>query len=161
MSKVEFEKLLGFEVEEEIYKTIKYVMAWHPAFTTDPKSAPQKAINIIKNCGFDVLYQMVETAEYMESLNAERENIMDMLASIDRRTDQVMHGNLSEERCRAEVSWMYSISRSDEEWNYFVDGLEKKHGKRMTDNVVKDLGLPSAGSQDGTAQAMPGNAAVR
>ena len=111
MSKVEFEKLLGFEVEEEIYKTIEYVMAWHPAFTTDPKSAPQKAINIIKNCGFDVLYQMVETAEYMESLNAERENIMDMLASIDRRTDQVMHGNLSEERCRAEVGCELCVLR--------------------------------------------------
>lgn len=141
MSKKEFEELLGWELQDEAWKTVEYVMAWHPVFSGDAQSPAQKAVNIIKDCGIDVIFQMVELAGYVEAVSRERTELMERIHSVDRRMEQVSHGNLSEERCRKDVSWLYSISRSQSEWMYYVGCLQSRHGKQMTDRVIGEMGL--------------------
>ena len=138
MMKEEFEKMIGATISDQEYKAIEKVYLWHPSISAESGKAKEEVTQLYRKHGISIFKDMLETSEMMLNLNAIEQQAKQRLYDIRRRIDLVEKGDLSEERCRADMGNMFTRVQDQKEWELVIGFMESKYGTELTDRIRKE-----------------------
>ena len=137
MTKQEFEKIIGKEINDKDYYLIDRVYIFHPAIS---ETNGKKQIADIYNAGgMEVIRNMVETADIMSELEKELSTARMALERVKTRIQNVRENGIEYEQCRKALLDAFEKANSEEEYKFARKLLANKYGSEEVDRLSEEL----------------------
>lgn len=135
MTKQEFEKRIGTEISQKDYSIVEYVYTWHPSI--NEVEGKKQMTELYKSFGMPIIKNMMETANYAETLEREMTQAQRQVEELRKRIIRVAKGDLVVEQCITEAKKLFETVNDPHGWDMAVSYLKKRYGADAVDEAIK------------------------